>query len=1154
MPDTSHAPPAVEAYRPQNKIRLVTAASLFDGHDAAINVMRRILQASGAEVIHLGHNRSVAEIVDCAIQEDVQGIAVTSYQGGHVEYFKYMVDQLRERGSRIQVFGGGGGTILPEEVDELHAHGVARIYTPDDGRTLGLQGMINHLLEACDFATLEPPLNGQVERAKGGDPSSIGQLITAAENHPETAEIFATLREGLRSQVNTPVLGITGTGGAGKSSLVDEFVRRYLADGEHNGTSDRRIAILSIDPSKRKSGGALLGDRIRMNSIHDDRVYMRSLATRQSNLALSKHVQTAIDVCKAANFDLIIVETSGIGQSDTEIVDHSDVSLYVMTSEYGAATQLEKIDMLDYADVVAINKFDKRGSEDALRDVRKQVRRNRQRFDAKDDELDVFGTIASQFNDPGMNALYGRLMEVLAERAGSQVPAANLAPEGTGTSRTVIPADRTRYLAEIAEASDEYANFVRRQAGIARRLYQLRGSVEALRAADDPAPSQAPTPESPPEVQAGDPGAVVALVEAYQALESRLDHRTREALRQWPELQERYAAEVYRFQVRDRVIEQELRRESLSHLSIPKVCLPRYHDWGDVVTWLFTENVPGSFPYAAGVFPLKRKGEDPARMFAGEGGPERTNKRFHYVSRGMPAKRLSTAFDSVTLYGEDPAVRPDIYGKIGNSGVSIAKVDDAKKLYSGFDLADPATSVSMTINGPAPMLLGFFLNAAIDQQCEKHLRAEGKAEDATRKINALYAERDLPRPSYQGDLPEGNDGLGLLLLGASGDEVLPAEDYARIKAETLSAVRGTVQADILKEDQAQNTCIFSTEFALRMMGDIQQYFIDHRVRNFYSVSISGYHIAEAGANPITQLALTLANGFTYVEYYLSRGMSIDEFAPNLSFFFSNGLDPEYAVIGRVARRIWAKAMRNKYGANERSQKLKYHIQTSGRSLHAQEIAFNDIRTTLQALYAIYDNCNSLHTNAYDEAITTPTEESVRRAMAIQLIINKELGMAMNENPQQGSFIVEELTELVEEAVLAEFRRISERGGVLGAMERMYQRSKIQDESLEYEAKKHSGELPIIGVNTFLDSQGSPTRIPEEVIRSTPEERGYAIESGEANRRRNAERAAPALAKLRDQALSGGNTFDTLMEACKVCTLGEISGTLYEVGGQYRRNM
>ncbi|MDF3077374.1 MAG: methylmalonyl-CoA mutase, N-terminal domain/subunit [Sphingobacteriaceae bacterium] len=1120
----------VQVYKPKHKIRFVTAASLFDGHDATINIMRRILQSSGAEVIHLGHNRSVDEVVNCAIQEDVQGIALTSYQGGHIEYFKYMFDLLKERGAgHIKIFGGGGGVILQEEIKELKEYGIAQIYSPDDGRRMGLQGMINDMLMQCDFPTTTR-LNGELKGISKKEKKSIASAITLTENHPEEAEKFLQEIKKLIGQKTVPVLGITGTGGAGKSSLVDELVRRFLSE------TDKSIAIISVDPSKRKSGGALLGDRIRMNSINNPRVFMRSLATRQANLALSRYVQESIDICKAAGYDLIIVETSGIGQSDTEITEHADVSLYVMTPEFGAATQLEKIDMLDFADIIAINKFDKRGALDALRDVKKQYKRNHNLFNAGDDSLPVYGTMASQFNDPGMNQLFNALISKLEEKTGTDFKLKKGLSNSDSKKTYIIPPERTRYLAEIAEANEQYGSWVNDQCKTAQQLFQIKGVIDLAK-------------ERTSFISQTD-----GLQEAYSKLEEEFDSECRRLLCSWPDTQKRYKADEFVFKVRDKEIRQSLYHESLSKLRIPKISLPKYEAWGDILRWLLTENVPGEFPYAAGVFPLKREGEDPTRMFAGEGGPERTNKRFHYVSLGQPAHRLSTAFDSVTLYGEDPHTRPDIYGKIGNSGVSVATLDDAKKLYSGFDLCHPSTSVSMTINGPAPMLLGFFMNAAIDQQCEKYIQQNGLEAGVKSRIKEIFAARGSAAPAYQGELPEGNNGLGLMLLGLTGDQVLPADVYEKIKTYALSNVRGTVQADILKEDQAQNTCIFSTEFALRMMGDIQQYFIDKQVRNFYSVSISGYHIAEAGANPITQLALTLSNGFTFVEYYLSRGMGIDDFAPNLSFFFSNGIDPEYSVIGRVARRIWAKAIKYKYKGNDRSQKLKYHIQTSGRSLHAQEIDFNDLRTTLQALYAIYDNCNSLHTNAYDEAITTPTEESVRRAMAIQLIINRELGLAKNENPLQGSFIIEELTELVENAVLEEFKRINDRGGVLGAMETMYQRGKIQEESLYYETLKHTGEYPIIGVNTFLNKKGSPTITPAEVIRATEDEKQFQIDSLNKFKELHSNKSATLLAELQKTAVAGENIFNSLMEACKYCSLGEISHALYEVGGQYRRNM
>ncbi len=1112
-------------YIPKNKIRLVTAASLFDGHDAAINIMRRIMQRSGAEIIHLGHNRSAAEIVETAIQEDVQGIAITSYQGGHNEFFTYIFDLLNVRGcSHIQIFGGGGGTILPTEIEELHAYGIARIYSPDDGRQMGLQGMINDVLRQCDFPVGEslPEIS---ERFSPSEKHTIGRLISCLENFPEKHPNLSNDLEKWKKTV--PVLGITGTGGAGKSSMVDELVRRFLLD-----FPQKTMAILSVDPSKRKTGGALLGDRIRMNAIHSDRVYMRSLATRQSNLALSKYVQGAIDVVKAAGFDLIVLETSGIGQSDTEIVDHSDVSLYIMTPEYGAASQLEKIDMLDFADIIAINKFDKKGSLDALRDVRKQYQRNHNLWDEALETMPVFGTIASQFNDPGTNLLYTRITEILSQKSNTNFHSTLHLPTGESEKIYIIPPGKVRYLSEIAENNRQYDKSVAEQASIARKAYGLQLASNAM----------------------GDRPETTAIKEVFAKAWDDLKGENKRILESWEDRKSRYLSDSFTYQVRGRDISLVPYTTSLSQTRISKVSLPRFQDWGDILTWNLQENVPGEFPFTAGVFPFKREGEDPTRMFAGEGGPERTNKRFHYVSLGMPAKRLSTAFDSVTLYGEDPDLRPDIYGKIGNSGVSICCLDDAKILYSGFDLCDPGTSVSMTINGPAATLCAFFMNAAIDQQCEKYILENNLIELVEKKLQEKYENKGLKRPVYKSALPEGNNGLGTLLLGVTGDEVLPHDVYFRLKNNALAAVRGTVQADILKEDQAQNTCIFSTEFSLRLMGDVQEYFITQQVKNFYSVSISGYHIAEAGANPITQLAFTLANGFTFVEYYLSRGMHIDEFAPNLSFFFSNGIDPEYAVIGRVARRIWAKAMKYKYGANARSQMLKYHIQTSGRSLHAQEIAFNDIRTTLQALYAIYDNCNSLHTNAYDEAITTPTEESVRRAMAIQLIINKELGLSKNENPLQGSFIIEELTDLVEEAVLLEFDRLTERGGVLGAMETMYQRSKIQEESLYYETLKHTGELPIIGVNTFLSKEGSPTIIPAEVIRAEEEEKQEQINTVQRLHQTNAEKNTQALKTLQDKAIANQNLFEELMDCVKYCSLGQITQALYEVGGKYRRNM
>jgi methylmalonyl-CoA mutase len=1118
-------------FRLSNKIRIVTAASLFDGHDAAINIMRRILQSKGAEIIHLGHNRSVAEIVECAMEEDVQGIAITSYQGGHVEFFKYMKDLLDAGGcGHIRIFGGGGGTILPGEIEELHRYGIARIYSPDDGRRMGLEGMIEDLLRQCDFPLVGHPESVGTALGTGEwkDVRKIARAITEAEETGTTI----SMESGSAGVGRSAVLGITGTGGAGKSSVTDEVVRRFI---EHYPR--KTIGVISVDPSKRKTGGALLGDRIRMNAIHHPRVYMRSLATRESDKALSPVVDEAIAICRRAGYDLIILESAGTGQSDASIIDHCDASLYVMTPEYGAPSQLEKINMLDYADVVAINKFDKPGALDALSDVRKQYKRNHGRWDAKDGELPVLGTMASQFNDPGVNHLFRLLMEALIRNTGLPFGKPEFSAElSSDRGRSlVIPASRVRYLSEITETVNGYNSLVDEQSSLASKWYRLKGTLEILGMDAE--------------------HSIRERIEAEIAsVTAKLTPVSRKLIDNWSSKKENYSHDHYEYPVRGKVVRQPMVSMSLSGTPIRKVLLPRYSDWGDILRWQAQENAPGHFPFTSGVFPLKRDGEDPTRMFAGEGGPERTNRRFHYVSSGQPAKRLSTAFDSVTLYGEDPDRRPDIFGKVGNSGVSVATLDDAKKLYSGFDLCDPRTSVSMTINGPAPIILAFFMNAAIDQQCEKWIEANGQWHTVEGRIAGIFGENPRPAYAHPEGLPEGNDGLGLRLLGLTGDQVIAPGEYERIREEALQQVRGTVQADILKEDQAQNTCIFSTEFALRLMGDVQEWFIERKVRNFYSVSISGYHIAEAGANPITQLAFTLANGFTYVEYYLSRGMHIDDFAPNLSFFFSNGMDPEYSVIGRVARRIWSKAMKYKYKANKRSQMLKYHIQTSGRSLHAQEIDFNDIRTTLQALYAIYDNCNSLHTNAYDEAITTPTEESVRRAMAIQLIINRELGTAKNENPNQGSFLIEELTDLVEDAVLAEFDRLTERGGVLGAMERMYQRNRIQEESLHYESLKHSGELPVVGVNTFLSSKGSPTLIPGEVIRSSEAEKEQQIENLNAFRQRHAERAASALQELKRVARGDGNLFGTLMETVKYCSLGQITHALYEVGGQYRRNM
>lgn len=1078
-------------YKPTHHIRFVTASSLFDGHDATINIMRRILQASGAEVIHLGHNRSVEEIVNAAIQEDVQGIAISSYQGGHVEYFKYMYDLLKEKGApQIRIYGGGGGVIIPREIKELHDYGIAWIFSPEDGRAMGLQGMINKMLEECDFVTAHPDGTEYIEKLSSGNINAVAKFITLSEYHiDQKSEAAAAVEEAISKiqslAKSVPVIGITGTGGAGKSSLTDELIRRFIHE-----IPEKKVAVLSVDPTKQKTGGALLGDRIRMNAIFNPRVYMRSLATRSSKSELSLAIKDAVAVVKAAGYDLIIVETSGIGQGDAGIRDFCDLSLYVMTSEFGAPTQLEKIDMIDFADIIVINKFERKGSEDAKRQVQKQYQRSHMLYEQEPEEMPVYGTIASQFHDQGTNALFSALIEKINQKMGTDWQTSFSKKARVEKQNVIIANDRRYYLREISDTVRRYHQKAEEQANLARKIFQLEGAAAAVT----------------------DPEVIRKLEDSKQETEALLTAESRKILAGWRKLKEDYAGRKLVTKIRNKEIVTELTTTSLSGLDIPKVVLPKYKDYGEILSWVYRENIPGAFPYTAGVFPFKREGEDPKRQFAGEGTPERTNRRFHYLSKDDYAKRLSTAFDSVTLYGEDPDERPDIFGKIGESGVNICTLDDMKKLYAGFDLCDPSTSVSMTINGPAPIILAMFMNTAIEQQAVKKQAELGRA--------------------------------------------LTDEEYLEIKVDTLKTVRGTVQADILKEDQGQNTCIFSTEFALRMMGDIQQYFIDYNVRNYYSVSISGYHIAEAGANPITQLAFTLSNGFTYVEYYLSRGMQIDDFAPNLSFFFSNGLDPEYAVLGRVARRIWATVMREKYGANERSQKLKYHVQTSGRSLHAQEIDFNDIRTTLQALMALNDNCNSLHTNAYDEAITTPTEASVRRAMAIQMIITKEHGLTKNENPLQGSFIIEELTDLVEEAVLQEFERINDRGGVLGAMELQYQRGKIQDESMYYETKKHSGELPIIGVNTYLNpnSEAAADADHMELARATGEEKEWQIRQLRAFQSRNAGSSDLALQKLKETAVSNGNIFAELMEAVKVASLGQITRALYEVGGQYRRNM
>ena len=1131
-------------------LRFISAASLFDGHDAAINMIRRLLQANGAEVVHLGHNRSVADIVRAAIQEDADGVAVSSYQGGHNEYFQYMVDMLAQKGRPdIRVIVGGGGTIAPHEIEALERHGVEKIYTPEDGRKMGLKGMIDDVFVRITGSKKPPYEFGPLNTRDHGHIARTLSVLEGAEEGDAQADLIR--RALAKSKNKVPVVGITGTGGAGKSSLTDELLARFV-----RCFPDKQIAVVAMDPTRRRSGGALLGDRIRMNSLAAESIFMRSLATRRQNMATAAVLKDVIDLYKAAGFDLIIVETAGIGQSDTEIVDMVDLPLYVMTSEYGAASQLEKIDMLDFADLIVLNKAEKRGAADSLRDVRKQWRRNHpDQASTADTDIPVYPTIASRFNDPGVNRLFAAMCRALITK---QIGTASWQVEDVGPTELVareplIPGQRVRYLAEISEHGRRVRESLKAQEDAARRAYGLYEALKTLRDAQLPGPL-----DRFPEAALNDGSADASKRDLRRAYNQALDGIGVQGvgeLKAWPARAAAVTAEKFSYKVRDKDVVGDNYTESLSRQPIPKLAVPGFKDWGEILHFLATENLPGFYPYTGGVFPYRREGEDPTRMFAGEGGPERTNRRFHYVAGGHGAARLSTAFDSTTLYGEDPDTRPDVYGRTGNSGVSIATLDDMKKLYSGFDLCLPTTSVSMTINGPAPMLLAMFMNTATDQRIERYLKAQGKWAEAQKKIAAHLQKSDAPRPTYKGDLPKGNDGTGLALLGVTGDQLVDREVYERIKAEALQAVRGTVQADILKEDQAQNTCIFSTEFALRMMGDVQQYFIDHKVRNFYSVSISGYHIAEAGANPVSQLAFTLANGFTIVEYYLARGMKIDDFAPNLSFFFSNGMDPEYAVIGRVARRIWARAMRDLYQAGPRSQMLKYHVQTSGRSLHAREISFNDIRTTLQALYALFDNCNSLHTNAYDEALTTPTEESVRRAVAIQLIINRELGLNKNQNPLQGSFAIEYLTDLLEEAVYKEFDSISERGGVLGAMETMYQRGKIQEESLYYETQKHDGSFPIIGVNTYLSkSGGDEEHKGAELIRSTEEEKQDQVHAVRAFQARNQGVSAAALKRLQDVASRGGNVFEELMESVKCCSLGQISHALYEVGGQYRRNM
>jgi methylmalonyl-CoA mutase len=1138
--------PVSDAASARGPIRAVTAAALFDGHDASINIMRRLLQAQGAEVVHLGHDRSVEDVVTAALQEDADVVAVSSYQGGHVEFFGYLVDRLREAGAgHIRVYGGGGGVISPDEVRELHARGVTRIFRPEDGQRIGLEGMIREML-AAGLARPAVRPEGELARLSVESTTSIARLISyfEASGGASDSELEALRRrvDGRRRGARAPVVGFTGTGGAGKSSLVDELVRRFRLS--HPGQS---VAVLSVDPTRRRSGGALLGDRLRMNAIRAPHVFVRSLATRRAHLALSGAVADGVRVLQAANFDLILVETAGIGQSDSEIVDLADVSVYVMTPEYGAPSQLEKIDMIELADAIVLNKFDRRGGEDALRDVRKQWRRNHPGVTLADERVPVLPTIASRWNDPGTDRAFAEIVAVLAERGfagfAKAPPRKFVLPE----PQAIVPPERTRYLAEIAETVRGYRARAERDTAAARRAF---GLSEALRALGD-SPPEGATPYDATQLSDGAAPEIAALRRRRDQELASLSAAARAELERWPETRARYAAEQQTYEVRGREIPVRNHVASLSGLALPRVALPVVEEWGEIARFAALENLPGRFPFTAGVFPFKRTGEeDPARMFAGEGPPERTNQRFHLLARAQPAVRLSTAFDSVTLYGRDPDLRPDIYGKVGTSGVSVATVDDAVKLYSGFDLLDPKTSVSMTINGPAPVVLALFFNAVVDQAVEQHLRETGQLERVKRE---LAARKGLPR--YEGALPEGHDGRGLSLLGVSGDQVVDRETYARIRRDALARVRGTVQADILKEDQAQNTCIFSTEFSLKLMGDVQAYFARNAIENFYSVSISGYHIAEAGANPISQLAFTLANGFTYCEYYLKRGLAIDEFAPNFSFFFSNGLDPEYAVIGRVARRIWAIALRERYAAAERSQKLKYHIQTSGRSLHAQEMSFNDIRTTLQALLALQDACNSLHTNAYDEAVTTPTTESVRRALAIQLILNREFGWLKNENPAQGSYYLDALTDAVEEAVLEEFERISSRGGVLGAMETMYQRGKIQDESLHYESQKHSGELPIVGVNTFLAPEAEGETPPaRELIRSSETEKQTCLANLRAFHARHAAAAPAALARLREVAIAGGNVFEELLETVKVASLGQISDALFDVGGRYRRSM